>query len=85
MFPVSEVPLYPRGRVLLARPLVRTSRLGSPRGACRVTKSQGHAPPLQGYLAQKKLPLPYDHRRVLCQALLQGHSRRLFLMSEVPQ
>ena len=39
---------------------------------------------MQGYLAQKKLPPPYDYRRALGIALLLVPSRRHFLMSELP-
>jgi len=39
---------------------------------------------IQGYLAHKKLPPPYDHRRALGIGLLQGPRRMPFLMSEVP-
>ena len=38
----------------------------------------------QGYLAHKKLPPIYDHRKVLGIGLLWGLERRQFLMIEVP-
>ena len=45
---------------------------------------QGSSGLPQGYLANKKMPPPYDHRRVLWIGLLQGPKRRMFLMGEVP-
>ena len=38
----------------------------------------------QGHLAHKKHPLPLDHHRSLGIGLLQGPTRGVFLMSEVP-
>ena len=39
---------------------------------------------IQGYLAHKKLPPPWDHRGALGIALLYGPRGAQFLMSEVP-
>ena len=39
---------------------------------------------IQGYLAHKKLPPPWDHRGALSIALLYGPRGAQFLMSEVP-
>ena len=39
---------------------------------------------LQGYLADKKVLSPQDHRMTLGIVLLYGPSRKQFLMSEVP-
>ena len=39
---------------------------------------------MQGYLAHKKLPPPEQQRGALGLSLLQGPTRRQFVMSEVP-
>ena len=39
---------------------------------------------LQGYLAHKKTPDPWDPYRALCIGLLKGHRGRWLFMSEVP-
>ena len=39
---------------------------------------------IQGYLAHKKTPTPWDHHMTLGIVLLQGPRRGVFLISEVP-
>ena len=48
-------------------------------------KGEGFTPALlQGYLARKKPPSPWDHHRALGKVLLQGLRVGWFIMSEVP-
>ncbi len=53
-------------------------------GLLRCGVPHGPVTPVQGYLAHKKLPSNYDHRRALGMVLLQGPKGGLFLMSEAP-
>ena len=41
-------------------------------------------PPIQGYLAHRKHPPPYDHHRAIGMVLLKGLRGRHLLTSEIP-